>query len=63
MAITYQMQPDAVIAVRLDGGYGPRKVGEIRLTPSGFRYYPTGGKTPGEPFPTLALCKQSLEEE
>ena len=59
MGLTYKIQSDADIAVRLDG----RKVGEIRLTPQGFRYFPKGSEFAGEAFPTLALCKGSLEDE
>jgi hypothetical protein len=41
----------------LDG----RKVGEIRLLPKGFRYYPKGSMTPGKAFPSLLACEASIE--
>lgn len=39
-------------------GYGVgNRPGEI----IGYRYYPKGQKTGGDLYPTLAACKQSLE--
>jgi hypothetical protein len=59
MTIAYTITNEGDIAVRLDG----RKVGEIRMLPNGFKYYPRGAKTGGESFPSLEACKSSLEDE
>jgi hypothetical protein len=55
--ISYKMQSDGDIAVRVDG----RKVGRITLGPHGFRYYPSVGGGMGAAYATLAECKESLE--
>lgn len=36
--------------------------GTIRLTPGGYQYTPKGGKSGGEFYATLGMCKASLEE-
>ena len=46
-----------------EGKKKPRHVGSIQQDDDGFRYYPKGGKDGGDPFKTLAECKQSLEAE
>ena len=38
-------------------------VGRIKKDSDGWRYYPKGQKTGGDPFPTSRECKQSLESE
>ena len=57
--ITYKLQSDGDISVKLDN----RKVGEIRMTPHGFRYYPSGGGGKGAAYSSLEACKRSLEGE
>ena len=45
------------ITVKLDG----KNVGIIVHKAEGWQYIPNGQKTGGEFFPTLGLCKKSLE--
>jgi hypothetical protein len=45
--------------VYLDG----RRVGEIRVVQGGFQYFTRGSRHGGEVFPTLPLCKKSLESD
>lgn len=49
---------DTQVIVRLDG----KIVGAIRLTAGGWQYTPKGAKTGGDFYPTLGLCKASLED-
>lgn len=55
--ITYKTAPETHY-VYLDG----KCVGTITLTPGGYQYRPKGAKTGGDFYPTLALCKASLED-
>jgi len=58
--ITYEAVPEHY-KVFLDG----KTVGTIKRVGDdrgyGWRYFAKGSKVPGEPFPTVALCKRSLE--
>ena len=57
--ITYGIKKGLVggIPVRLDN----KVVGEILSVEGGFQYFSKGSKTGGDVYPTLALCKKSLE--
>ena len=57
--ITYKDSNDGTISVYLDG----KLVGKIHEHARGFRYYPTGAKTGGDIYKTIAEVKRSLESE
>lgn len=53
-----RVQPRHECMVYLDG----KRVGDIYSNSGGFRYIPIKGKTSGDYYPTLSLCKLSLED-
>ncbi len=58
MSITYHPETNRkIIGVKLD----EVKIGEIRASTAGFRYYPEGSGKPDDAFHTLAECQRSLE--
>ena len=61
MIITYKDSSGGKVAVYLKDKR-EKLVGYIKQETGGFRYFPAGGNG-GELFPTLNLCKKSLESE
>ena len=57
--ITYKEDKTGSIKVYLEKKY----VGKIVNESSGWTYYPKGSKNHGEYFPSIKLCKNSLERE
>jgi len=56
---------DTKMVAYLAVSHGGRRLGTIELVgfyKPGYQYFPKGKKTGGHIFPTLAECKNSLEE-
>ena len=58
MAIKYEQTSPVEITVILD----KKVAGRIKRVDGGWQYFPKGQSSSGEIFPSVGLCKQSLED-